>query len=157
RAIARTTSSRSGFSGSIWKPPPPMATIVRGPGMAPLSPLVRLQTHRRRPVAVEHVDRVDEADLLGLVRHHQRVRPGAAAEVPDPLEQVAGGAPRGGEDEPLPGGELLGRVDAFLVTVAHRRAAGMLLVAAVAEARLDLAAEAAQGGGGQDALRRPAD
>ena len=41
--------------------------------------------------------------------------------------------------------------------MAHRRAAGPLGVAPVAEAGLDLAAEAAQRGGREDAFRRPAD
>ena len=49
----------------------------------------RLEADARRRVAVEHVDRVDEPDLLGLVGHHQRVGPRAAAEEPDALEQVA--------------------------------------------------------------------
>ena len=49
----------------------------------------RLQPDGRRPVPVEHVDRVHEADLLGLVGHHQRVRPRAAAEEADALEQLA--------------------------------------------------------------------
>src|SRR4029078_13065525 len=59
----------------------------------------KLQADRRRPVAVEHVDRVDEADLLGLVAHHERMGPGAAAEVPDALEQVAGRDAGRREDE----------------------------------------------------------
>ena len=83
--------------------------------------------------------------------------PGAAAEIAHALEQVAGRDAGRGEDEVLARREVLGRVDALLVAVAHRRAARPLLVAAVAEAGLDLAAEAAQRGGRQDALRRAAD
>ncbi len=49
-----------------------------------------LEADGRRAVPIEHVDRVDEPDLLALVRHHQRMRPGAAAEEPDALEQLAG-------------------------------------------------------------------
>ena len=116
-----------------------------------------LEPDARRAVAVEHVDRVDEADLLGLVGHHQRVRPGAAAEEADALEQVAGRSRRsrrrrGSRRTPGPRS-----VDAVLVAVAHPRAALALLVAAVAEAGLDLAAEAAQRGRRDDALRRAAD
>ena len=54
-----------------------------------------------RAVPIEHVDGVDEADLLGLVGHHQRVGPRAAAEEPHALEQVAGRDAGGGEDEVL--------------------------------------------------------
>src|SRR6185503_599309 len=44
-----------------------------------------------------------------------------------------------------------------LVAVAHALATGPLLVVAVLEAGLDLAAEAAHGGSGDHALRGPAD
>ena len=71
-----------------------------------------LEPDARRAVAVEHVDRVDEADLLGLVGHHQRVGPRAAAEEADALEQVAGGDAGRGEDEVLAGRQVLGAVDA---------------------------------------------
>ena len=55
---------------------------------------VGLEADGRRPVPIEHVDRVHEPDLLALVRHHERVRPGAAAEEPDALEQLARASPR---------------------------------------------------------------
>ena len=50
----------------------------------------RLEPDGRRAVPVEHVDGVDEADLLALVGHHERVGARAAAEEADALEQVAG-------------------------------------------------------------------
>ena len=103
------------------------------------------------------MDGVDEADLLRLVGHHQRVRPRAAAEEADALEEVAGRDAGRGEDEVLARGEVLGAVDAALVAVAHPRAALALLVVAIPEAGLDLAAEAAQGRRGDHALRGAAD
>ncbi len=96
-------------------------------------------------------------DLLGLVGHHERMRPCAATEEADALEQVAGGHPGRREHEVLARRQVLGRVDPVLVAVAHPRAAFPLLVVAVAEARLDLATEATQRGGRDDALRRAAD
>ena len=68
----------------------------------------RLEPDGRRPIAVEHVDRVDEPDLLRLVGHHERVGPRAAAEEPDALEQVARGHAGRREDEVLAGREVLG-------------------------------------------------
>ncbi len=56
-----------------------------------------------------------------------------------------------------PGARSSVAVDAVLVAVAHPRAARALVVVAVAEARLDLAAEAAQRGRRDHALRRAAD
>src|SRR4051794_14218697 len=115
---------------------------------------VLLESDPRRAVTVEHVDSVDEADLLGLVGHHQRVRAGAATEEADALEQVAGGDAGRGEDEVVARREVLGAIDTRLVAVTHPRAAFALLVAAIAEPRLDLAAEATQRRGCDHALRR---
>src|SRR6185503_8665841 len=66
---------------------------------------------------------------------------------------VAVGDARRREDERVPGGELLRVIDPLLVAMAHRGAPGPLLVAPVPEPRLDLAAETAQRGRRQDALR----
>ena len=68
-----------------------------------------LEPDRRRPAPVEHVDRVDEPDLLRLVGHHERVGPGATAEEADALEQVAARHPGRGEDEVVARREVLGR------------------------------------------------
>src|SRR6185369_13532681 len=81
----------------------------------------------------------------------------ASAEEPDTLEQVAGRHARRREDEVLARGEVLGVVDAVLVAVTHPRTALTLVVAAVPEPGLDLAAEAAQRGRGDHALGRAAD
>src|SRR4029453_1993721 len=67
------------------------------------------------------------------------------------------GDPGRREDERVARRELLRVIDALLVAVAHRRATRPLLVAAIPESRLDLAAEAAQRGSGQHAFRRAAD
>ena len=72
----------------------------------------RLEADPRRAVPVEHVDRVDEADLLGLVGHHQRMGPCPAAEEADAFEQVAGGHPGRREDEVLARCQVLRPVDA---------------------------------------------
>src|SRR6478735_1234716 len=106
-----------------------------------------------RAVAVEHVDGVDEADLLGSVGHHQRMGPRPATEEADALEQIAGRHTGGREDEILARGEVLGPVDALLVPMAHPGATLAFIVAAIAEAGLDLATEATQRRGGDDALR----
>src|SRR2546423_1399764 len=81
RASSRTWSSRRRLAGSIWKPPPPIATIVRRTPSITLP----LQPDGGWPIPVEHVDRVDEADLLGLIAHHERMGPRAAAEEADAL------------------------------------------------------------------------
>src|SRR4029079_10670476 len=86
-----------------------------------------------------------------------RVGPGAPAEVADAVQQVAVGHAGRREDQLLAGREVLGRVDAALVAVAPRLAASVLLGRAVAEPRLDLAAQALQRGRGQDAFRRATD
>src|SRR5882724_12873991 len=83
--------------------------------------------------------------------------PRPAAEEADALEEIPGGHPGRREDDVLARGELFGRVDAALVAVTHPRPAGPFLVAPVAEAGLDLAAEAAQRGSSQYPLRRPAE
>src|SRR4051794_16768078 len=137
---------RAGGAAGTVRPKP----CSRSARVAPLEP------DARRAVAVEHVDRIDEADLLGLVCHDQRMRPCAAAEEPNALEQVAGRHPGGGEDQVVAGGEVFGDVDAVLVAVTHPRPAFALIVVAIPEARLDLAAEAAQGGSGDHALGRTA-
>ena len=62
---------------------------------------------------------VDEADLLCLVGHHQRVRTRAAAEEPDPLEKIAAGHARRREDDAVARGEVLGRVHPVRVAMAH--------------------------------------
>src|SRR4051794_25273607 len=84
------------------------------------------------------------------------MRPCAAAEEPNALEQFAGGNAGGSEDEVVAGREVFGDVDAVLVAVAHPRPAFALIVIAISEAGLDLAAEAAQRRGGDDALGRTA-
>ena len=66
--------------------------------------------------------------------------------------------PGGGEDEVLARREVLRPVDpALVVVVAHPARAGAFLVVAEPEAGLDLAAEAAQRGGGDHALGGAAD
>ena len=111
-----------------------------------------------RLVAVEHVDRVDEAHLLGLVAHHQRVRARAAAEE---AHAAAAGRPRSRRwprrrcSRPAPGRSWCRRAPRRVD--AHRVGARALLVAAPAQPRLDLTAQAAQRGRGEHALRRAAD
>ena len=58
-----------------------------------------LEPDAGRPRPVEHLDRVDEPDLGLAEGHHERMGPGAAAEEPDAIEQVASGDPGRGEDE----------------------------------------------------------
>src|SRR6478735_7123612 len=89
-----------------------------------------------RAVAVEHVDRVDEADLLGAVGHHQRMGPRSATEEANALQQIAGGHAGGGEDEILARCEVLGPIDTLLITMAHPGSTLAFVVAAIAEARL---------------------
>src|SRR6185436_2369116 len=103
-------------------------------------------------VPIEHVDRVDEADLLRPIRHHERVRPRAAAEEAHALEQVAARDARGREDQAVARREVVRAVHPVLVAVAHPGAPFLLFGVAVSEARLDLAAQTAQGAGGDDTL-----
>src|SRR5829696_3633882 len=131
------SSGQSVVPGAIWTPP--MARIR----CASAATLVGLETDARRALAVEHVDGVHEPHGLRLVGHHERVRTGAAAEEPHALEQVARRDPGRREHEILARREVLGSVNATLVAVAHPGAAGALVVAAVLEAGLDLAAETA--------------
>ena len=74
------------------------------------------------PLAVEHVDRVHEADLLGLVGHHQRVGPRAAAEEPDALEQLSVRDAGRREHQVLAARQVLGAEDLRLVGVAQHPA-----------------------------------
>src|SRR5690349_21360907 len=117
----------------------------------------KLEANARGSRPIEHVDGVDEANGLRLVGHHERVRPGPAAEEADTVEQVTIGDARRREDEVIARGEVLGVVDPALVPVAHPGTALALVVAAIPEAGLDLATQAAQRGGGDHALRRAAD
>src|SRR4051812_48991214 len=117
---------------------PPIARIRCSVAMSP-----SLESDARRAFPVEHVDGIHEPDGLRLVGHHHRVGAGAATEESNALEQVAGRDTRRGEDQVLAGSEVLGAVDPRFVTVAHPLAAPALLVGAVPEAGLDLAAEAA--------------
>ena len=90
-ARLRARGHRPDRSGpAAARPDAPAARRARGAASSSARPASRLEADPRRRVAVEHVDRVHEADLLGLVGHHQRVRPRAATEEADPLEQVAG-------------------------------------------------------------------
>src|SRR5215210_274845 len=62
---------------------PPSARI-RPPERA-----IGLEADARWALAVEHVDRVDEADGLRLVGHHEGVGPGSSTEEPNAFEEIA--------------------------------------------------------------------
>src|SRR5262245_6616181 len=152
RSSRNWLSGQSTEPGAIWMPP---RARIRWAWLAIRRASLEPDPGRRLPI--EHVDRIDEANGLGLVGHDQRVGAGAAPEEAHSLEQVAGRHAGRREHEVLARGQVLGPVDAALVAVAHPRATGPLVVVAVPEAGLDLAAEAAHRRGGDHALRRAAD
>src|SRR6476646_3521551 len=85
------------------------------------------------------------------------MRARAAAEEPNALEQVTARHAGRREDQAVAGRQIIGHVDAVLVSVAHPTPALALLGVAVPEPGLDLATETAQGPGRDDALGRAAD
>src|SRR6187402_471831 len=104
--------------------------------------MTTLEPDSRRTVAIEHVDGVDETDLLGPVGHHQRMRARPATEEADALQEVAGRHPGRREHEVLARRQVLGPIDAVFVAVAHPCATLAFVVAAIAEPCLDLATQA---------------
>src|SRR5690625_3810154 len=104
---------------------------------------------------LQQVYGVREAHHARLVAERHRMGAGSILEELHAPQQVAVGNPRSAEDDILARREVLRRIDLPFVRP-HLLEALALLVVARPEARLDLAAQALQGGGSQYPLRCPA-
>src|SRR5688572_15564988 len=108
-------------------------------------------------VRAPHVNGVDEPDHVRRALHDNRARADAVPEEPHALHQRAVRYAGGYESHRLARREIRGRVDPLDVGDAHRAASFFVLGLRHDEARVDLAAQAAHRGGGEDALGRAAD
>src|SRR6185369_17810272 len=96
---------------------------------------------------------LDPAHRAGARAHHHAFRGDLVLAALHTLEQRAVGDAGGGEDD-VALGEVLELVDAAQILDAPAGGAAALVVVAEQEAALELAADAAQRGGGEHALRR---
>src|SRR5216684_8910434 len=107
-------------------------------------------------LVLEVVPRLDVPDRPALRAHHHRVRLGAPLEEAHAAQEIAAGHAAGGEDD-VPARHLLHPEDFVDVGDAHLLRPLDLLVVARLEPALHVAAHAADGRGGDDALGRAAD
>src|SRR3989441_3946320 len=96
-----------------------------------------LDISRRRDV-----NAVDESNLMRIVLHDNRARPGAVAEKTDAAHQRAVGDAGGGKDDLLARGEFLRAIDFLEVGNPHRATPLFVFRLVDHEAREDLAIEA---------------
>src|SRR5581483_2525922 len=100
-----------------------------------------------------NVDSIEKARLAGGEGQDERMGAIPRAEEADAVQQRAGGDASRGEDDVAAGSEILCAVDAVGVSQAHGRHTVAQLRRVDDKPAEHLAAEAAQGGGGEDSFR----